>query len=33
VVTEVRTPTNLTPRQRELLEELAVLEAERTEKG
>jgi molecular chaperone DnaJ len=33
VVTEVRTPTNLTPRQRELLEELAVLEAERTEEG
>ena len=31
VVTEVRTPTNLTPQQRKLLEEFAVQEAERPE--
>jgi molecular chaperone DnaJ len=33
VVTEVRTPTDLTPRQRKLLEELAAPEAERSEVG
>ncbi|HSQ50794.1 MAG TPA: DnaJ C-terminal domain-containing protein, partial [Nitrospiraceae bacterium] len=33
VVTEVRTPTNLTPRQRKLLEEFANPEAERPEEG
>ena len=33
VVTEVRTPTNLTARQRKLLEEFSVPEAERSEQG
>ena len=33
VVTEVRTPTDLTPRQRKLLEEFAGSEAERPERG
>ena len=33
VVTEVRTPTDLTPRQRKLLEEFAVSDAERPEES
>jgi molecular chaperone DnaJ len=33
VAVEVRTPTHLTPRERELLEEFAALEAKRTQGG
>ena len=33
VVTEIRTPTDLTPRQRKLLEEFAVSDAERPEES